>query len=113
MSVRTTQGGSVGSALSWMNVPSALPFWLATLGPLVAGFVGGRRKAGGVGPAPVAAAVPAGVVHALIFLVGTSSSLPVIGGSVGAGVLVVILVRSAPLPIGALCGGATTADRSV
>lgn len=65
MSARATQGGSVGGATLWMVVLSVLLFWLPTLGPLVAGFVGGRR-AGGVGPALGAAVIPAVIVSALI-----------------------------------------------
>jgi hypothetical protein len=41
--------------------------------------------------------IPAVVVSALIFLVGDLFDLPVIGGLVGTGVLVVILVYSLPL----------------
>ena len=75
----------------WMVVLSVLLFWLPTLGPLIAGFVGGRR-AGGVGPALGAAVIPAVIVSALIFLAGAVFDLPVIGGLVGTGVLIVILV---------------------
>ena len=89
MSTRTTQEGSVGSALLWMVGLSILLFWLPTVGPLVAGFVGGK-KAGGVGPALVAAIIPAVLVAALIFLLGTLVSLPVIGALVGAGIFFVI-----------------------
>jgi hypothetical protein len=82
MSTRSTRGGSVGSDLLWMVGLSILLFWLPTLGPLVPGFVGGR-KAGGIGPAFVAAIIPAVLVAALIFLLGTLVTLPVIGALVG------------------------------
>ena len=88
----------------WMVVLSVLLFWLPTLGPLIAGFVGGRR-AGGVGPALGAAVIPAVIVSALIFLVGAVFDLPVIGGLVGTGILIVILVQSVPLLVGAIGGG--------
>ena len=105
MSTGSTQEGSVGSALLWMVGLSILLFWLPTLGPLVAGFVGGR-KAGGVGPALVAAIIPAVLVAALILLLGTLVSLPVIGALVGAGLFFAILFQSVPLLIGAVIGGA-------
>jgi hypothetical protein len=105
MSTRATQEGSVGSALLWMVGLSILLFWLPTIGPLVAGFVGGR-KAGGVGPALIAAIIPAVLVAALIFPLGTLVSLPVIGALVGAGLFFVILFQSAPLLIEVLIGGA-------
>lgn len=111
MSAGARRDGSVASATLWMVVLSVLLFWLPILGPLVAGFVGGR-KAGGAGSALVAGVIPAVIVSALIFLIGALFDLPVIGGLVGAGILVVILVQSLPLLIGALIGGAT-ADRTV
>ena len=111
MSARTRQEGSIGSATLWMVVLSVLLFWLPTLGPLIAGFVGGRR-AGGVGNALGAAVIPAVIVSALIFLVGAIFDLPIIGGLVGTGILVVILIQSLPLLIGAI-GGGWTARRGV
>src|SRR3712207_9056820 len=56
MSKATVNWGSIGSATLWMAGLSVLLFWIPTLGPLIAGFVGGR-KAGGVGPAIVAAII--------------------------------------------------------
>jgi hypothetical protein len=50
------------------------------------------------------------VVSALIFLVGVLFYLPVIGGLVGTGVLVVILVQSLPLLIEANGGGSLSAS---
>ena len=107
MSTRATQEGSIGSALLWMVGLSILLFWIPTVGPLVAGFVGGR-KAGGIGPAFVAAIIPAVLVAGLILLLGTLVTLPVIGALVGAGIFFVILLESVPLLIGALIGGAFT-----
>ena len=111
MSARARHGGSIGSATLWMVVLSVLLFWLPTVGPLIAGFVGGRR-AGGVGPALGAAVIPAVIVSALIFLAGAVFDLPIIGGLVGTGVLFVILIQSLPLFIGAI-GGGWTARRAV
>jgi hypothetical protein len=78
MSKAAINRGSIGSATLWMVGLSVLLFWMPTVGPLIAGFVGGR-KAGGVGPAIVAAIIPAILVAALLFLLGTLVSLPVIG----------------------------------
>ena len=53
--------GSIFKGAVWMLVLSTLLFWLPVAGPLIAGFVGGR-KAGGVMAAIVAAvASPPGV----------------------------------------------------
>jgi hypothetical protein len=70
----------------------------------------GRRKAGGVGPALGAAVILTVVVSALIFLVGVLFYLPVIEGLVGTGILVVILVQSLPLLVGAIGGGSLSAS---
>lgn len=105
MSTATVNRGSVGSATLWMIGLSILLFWIPTVGPLVAGFVGGR-KAGGVGPAILAAVIPAILVAVLLLGLGTLVSLPVVGALVGAGVFFVILFESVPLLIGALIGGA-------
>jgi hypothetical protein len=50
------------------------------------------------------------VVSALIFLVGVLFYLPVIEGLVGTGILVVILVQSPPLLVGAIGGGSLSAS---
>lgn len=105
MSRATIDRGSVGSATLWMIGLSILLFWLPTVGPLIAGFVGGR-KAGSVGSAIVAAIIPAILVGVLLFVLGTLVELPIIGALVGAGVLFIILFESIPLLIGAVGGGA-------
>lgn len=96
--------GSIGGATLWMVGLSVLLFWIPTVGPLIAGFVGGR-KAGDVGPAVVAAVIPAVLVSVLLFLLGTLVSLPVIGTLVGTGLFFVVAVESVPLLIGAFIGG--------
>jgi hypothetical protein len=105
MNKATVNRGSIGSATLWMVGLSVLLFWIPTVGPLIAGFVGGR-KTGGVGLAIVAAIIPAVLVAALLFLLGTLVSLRVIGALVGAGLFFVIVFESVPLLIGALIGGA-------
>jgi len=96
MSKAAVDRSSVGSATLRMVGLSILLFWIPTLGPLIAGFVGGR-KAGDVGPAIVAAIIPAILVAALLFLVGALA---------GAGLFFVVAFESVPLLIGALIGGA-------
>ena len=90
-----------------MDIGAVHPAVLDTdrVGPLIAGFVGGR-KAGGIEPALVAAIIPAIVVAASLFLLGTLVSLPVIGALVGAGLLIVIVFESVPLLVGPAAGGA-------
>lgn len=105
MSKATVNRGFIGSATLWMVGLSILLFWIPTVGPLVAGFVGGR-EAGGVGPAIVAAIIPAILVAVLLFALGALVELPVIGALVGAGLFFVLLFESVPLLIGALIGGA-------
>lgn len=105
MSRVSANRGSVGSATLWMVGLSILLFWIPTVGPLIAGFVGGR-KAGGVGSAIVAAIIPAILVSVLLFVLGTLVELPIIGALVGAGLFFIILFEGAPLLIGAVFGGA-------
>src|SRR5437764_350415 len=62
--------GSVGSAILWMFVLSVLLFWLPIFGPLIAGFVGGR-KAGSVGNAIVAVILPGLVFGVVLFLLAS------------------------------------------
>ena len=52
---------------------SLLLFWLPLFGPLVAGFVGGR-KAGGVGNAIVAVFLPGIVFGVVLFAIASSLS---------------------------------------
>ena len=105
MSRVSAERGSVGSATLWMVGLSILLFWIPTVGPLIAGFVGGR-KAGGIGAAVVAAIIPAILVSVLLFVLAILIDLPIIGALVGAGLFFVILFESVPLLIGAVLGGA-------
>ena len=52
------------------------------------------------------AIIPAILIAALLFLLGTLVSLPVIGALVGAGLFFVIVFESVPLLIGVLIVGA-------
>jgi hypothetical protein len=81
-----------------------LLFWLPIIGPLIAGFVGGR-KAGTVGDAILAVLLPAFVFGALLFfLASLLSGLPVIGVIAATGGLVLALAHAGPLLIGAIVG---------
>ncbi len=100
--------GSIVGAIIWMFVISILLFWLPILGPLVAGFVGGR-KSGGVGSAIIAVFLP-GILFgiALFILAGSLTGLPIIGLLAGAGGFVLAAAHIGPLLIGAIIGGIFT-----
>ncbi len=90
----------------WMFVISVLLFWLPVAGPLIAGFVGGK-KAGGVGAAIVAALLPAIVTGILMFAFGTVlTGVPLIGMLAGAGGFVLVVAHVGLLLVGAIIGGA-------
>lgn len=99
------KSGSIGSGIFWMFLISLLLFWLPVVGPLIAGFVGGK-KTGGVGSAISAVLLPAIVFAIILFSIATSlSSLPVIGAIAGGGGLILALAHAAPLLIGGIIGG--------
>lgn len=98
--------GSVASAAVWMFVLSILLFWIPILGPLIAGFFGGR-KAGSVGNAILAALLPAIVMGAAFFLLASVlTGLPLIGFLAGAGGFAIALAHVVPLLLGAIIGAA-------
>ena len=77
--------GSVAAGVVWMFLVSLLLFWLPVFGSLIAGIVGGK-KAGGVGPAIVAALFPAIVLGVLFFVFATAlTGLPLVGMAAGTG----------------------------
>ncbi len=87
-----------------MFVISILLFWLPLLGPLIAGFVGGR-KAGSLGNAIVAVLLPAVVFGvAFFFFASVLTGLAVFGFLAGAGGLVLALAHVGPLLLGAVVG---------
>jgi hypothetical protein len=98
------RAGSIGSAVIWMFVVSILLFWLPVIGPLIAGFVGGRR-AGGLGNALIACILP-GILFsvALFFLASTLTLVPLLGFVAAAGGLVLALAHIGPLLLGAILG---------
>lgn len=87
-----------------MFLLSILLFWIPFLGPLIAGFVGGR-KAGSLGNAIIAVFLP-GLLFgiAMFFLSGVLLGLPIFAFLAGAGALVLALAHVGPLLIGAVLG---------
>ncbi len=99
---------SVTKAILWMLLISVLLFWLPVFGPLIAGFVGGK-KAGSVGKAIIAVFLPALIVGGGFFaLASLLSGLPVIGMVAGLGGVTLALINVGPLLIGAIIGGVLT-----
>jgi hypothetical protein len=98
------KSGSVTSAMIWMFVLSVLLFWLPLAGPLIAGFVGGR-KAGSVGNAVLAVFLPALIFAcAFFFLASLLTGIPLFGFLAGAGGLVLATAHAGPLLFGAIFG---------
>lgn len=96
--------GSVIGAMIWMFVLSVLLFWLPVAGPLIAGFVGGR-KAGTIGNAILAAILPAILFGAVLFFLGSVlTGVPLLGLIAGAGGAILALSHVAPLLVGAIVG---------
>jgi hypothetical protein len=96
--------GSIGSAVVWIFVISILLFWLPVLGPLIAGFVGGRR-AGGLGNALIACILPGILLSVALFFLGSVLTLiPVLGFVFAAGGLALAFAHIGPLLLGAILG---------
>jgi len=99
------QKGSVLAGFFWMLIISILLFWVPTVGPLIAGIVGGK-KAGGVGNAILAALLPAILLGVfLFFFASVLAGAPLIGMVAGAGAFVLVAANVIPLLIGAVIGG--------
>ncbi len=87
-----------------MFLLSILLFWLPIIGPLVAGFVGGR-KAGTLGNAILAVFLPAVIFGmALFFLASLLLGLPLFGVLAGAGGFALAAAHVGPLLLGAVLG---------
>ena len=99
--------GSIVMAMIWMAVISLLLFWLPLIGPLLAGFIGGR-SAGSAGRGLLAAVLPAAILCFVLFAFGAAlSGLPIIGAIASASLFLLIVIQSLPLLAGALVGGLT------
>jgi hypothetical protein len=99
---------SILRAMFWMTALSVLLFWLPVLGPAIAGFVGGR-KAGGVGPAVIAAFLPGILFGAILFVLASAlTGIPLLGAVAGLGGMAIAFAHIGPLLVGAIIGGAVT-----
>lgn len=91
--------GILGGFL-WMLGISILLFWLPIFGPIIAGFVGGR-KIGSIGKAVVAALLPAFLLAIFsLFFMPIKPSLSILGGSA----TVMVVMSSIFLLVGAVLG---------
>lgn len=88
----------------WMLLLSVLLSWLPILGPLIAGFVGGRMI-GEEKRALAVALLPAILLAVVLWIILAAFDLPVLGAVAGFGALVVIAVQEIPLLVGAWFGG--------
>lgn len=80
--------------------------WLPIIGPLVAGFLGGR-VIGEPKRAVAVALLPAVLLALVVGLILAAFELPVIGAVAGIGVAVVIAVQDIPLLFGAFFGASS------
>ena len=97
--------GSILAGMIWMAVLSLLLFWLPVLGPVIAGFVGGK-KSGGVAGAIAAVFLPSIIFGVLMFVFGSMlTGLPIFGMVAGMGGFALSLVHVGPLLLGAIVGG--------
>lgn len=102
---------NVLSASGWMIGLSVALVWLPLIGPLIAGFVGGR-KAGAIAPALIAVFMP-GLILGIVsfFLGGFLSAIPLIGAIFaavfGTAGYLLSFMQIGPLVVGALLGGWT------
>lgn len=105
----TANSASSGSLVTgglWMLILAVFLSWLPILGPLVAGFVGGRMV-GEEKRALTVALVPAVLLAGVLWLILAAFDLPVLGAVAGFGALVVVAVQELPLLLGAWFGGST------
>lgn len=103
----TMQSGGTGQGALWMLILAVLLAWLPLIGPLIAGFVGGRMI-GDKSKALTVALIPAVFLAIVLWLILAAFDLPVLGAVAGFGALVVIAVQELPLLLGAWFGGSTT-----
>ncbi len=79
-------------------------FWLPVIGPLAAGFVGGR-KSGTLGNAIVAVFLPAVIFGVAFFFLATLfTGIPLFGLVAGAGGVALAMLHVGPLLLGAILG---------
>lgn len=102
---RHTSSNSLVRGGLWMLLLAVFLSWLPILGPLVAGFVGGRIV-GEEKRALAVALIPAVLLAGVIWLILGAFDLPVLGAVAGFGALVVVAVQELPLLLGSWVGGA-------
>lgn len=106
MTTPASSRGSIGAGLLWMSGLALLLIWLPVLGPVIAGFVGGK-KAGSVFRAFVAAIIPSVVLTILAMIFTTMlSGVPIIGVLAGFGTMIFLVGNIGPMLLAALIGGA-------
>jgi len=98
-----TTTGSVGRGMVWMLVLSVLLFWMPIAGPLIAGFVGGR-KSGSVGNAILAAILPGILIGVAAFFFTSILTGPFVGFMAGLGGAGVALAHIGPMLVAAVVG---------
>lgn len=98
--------GSIAKGMVWMFVLSILLFWLPVAGPLIAGFVGGR-KSGSVSNAIVAALLPGILIGVAAFFFASVLTLnPLFGFIAGFGGAGLALLHVGPMLVAAIIGAA-------
>jgi hypothetical protein len=97
--------GSIARGMVWMLVLSVLLFWMPIAGPLIAGFVGGR-KSGSVSNAILAALLPGLLIGAATFFFATLLTGPLFGFMAGLGGAGLALVHVGPMLVAAIVGAA-------
>lgn len=95
---------SIVAASLWMLGISLLLFWVPTFGPLIAGYIGGRR-AGSPGRGLLAALLPMLALGTVVVLLFAGMMLPVVGMVAGATLVAVLLLQELGLVAGAVLGG--------
>ena len=89
-----------------MLVLSILLFWMPVVGPLIAGFVGGR-KSGSVGNAILAALMPGILIGlASFFLFSVLTLNPLFGFMAGLGGTGLAIIHVGPMLLAAIVGAA-------
>jgi hypothetical protein len=98
--------GSIAKGMVWMFVLSILLFWMPVLGPLIAGFVGGR-KSGSIGNAILAALLPGLIIGGAAFFFASMLTLnPLFGFLAGLGGAGLALAHVGPMLVAAIVGAA-------
>jgi hypothetical protein len=106
METEDVQQPSILTGTLWMIGLAALLFWLPVMGPLIAGYVGGRRI-GNIAGAAIASIVAAVVATGLFLLVGAGLGFPLLSTLAEAGYLLILLIQAVPVIVAAIFGAAT------